>query len=563
MPKKINVLLVFLPVLIFFGLLLYSIQSRETMVWFYARTSYYVLMALCMIWVIHLIGYLKKLDFSLKKLLAAYGWGIGLALVMTAIIFLTLPVGFKILGDETNLLSVSQSMLFHKDAHRISMAHYYHDSLIPLAVDIPNRPLLFPFVTCLVHSALGYRPTNVFMLNFLVMFVFLAGVYIATRKCLDSYCALAAMFLVLACPLLSIYGTSGGYDLFSTLFFAIIMLALYDFLKSPRAESFAFIWVSLLMFSNIRYESCIFFLLILVPSIKFIKLKHVKSYAYLYTLTPLLSLPFIWQRLLSQGTYENPPEVPLFALQSFIKHGKIFIQNYLNLQMDLPYAGLMNLVAVLMLGYLAKQILTKKITLKPYQKYFGFTLGISIAAFLVIVLSHHFGRFDRPTQARLFLNFSLFCALTPLLLRALWPDWMSGKKLLMAAIVVFLFYHPIAARHDFINSLIITRIHQNSQTFLEDLNDPNVLIITAYSGHFTALSYGAVKFEYANSHREELLAALQKHRYSKIIVIQEIANRTNRPRGKGQLLDPHFKLQTLKEIKVHPDYFIRFSLVAV
>jgi len=145
MPKKINVLLVFLPVLIFFGLLLYSIQSRETMVWFYARTSYYVLMALCMIWVIHLIGYLKKLDFSLKKLLAAYGWGIGLALVMTAIIFLTLPVGFKILGDETNLLSVSQSMLFHKDAHRISIWH-----TIIMTVSFPLR-WIYRIGRCFFH----------------------------------------------------------------------------------------------------------------------------------------------------------------------------------------------------------------------------------------------------------------------------------------------------------------------------------------------------------------------------------------------------------------------------
>jgi hypothetical protein len=563
MPKKNDLFLVLLPLIMFCGLLLYSLKSRETMIWFYAKTSYYFLFALCVIWFIQLIRYLENLDFSLKKFLTAYGMGIGLAFVMTCIIFITIPVQFKILADETNLLSVSQSMLYQKEAYRISMAHYYHGSFIPLEVDVPIRPLLFPFVTCLLHSVLGYRPQNVFILNFLVMLVFLAGVYVVARKRLDTYSAVAAMFLVLAYPLVPIYGTSGGYDLFSTLFYAMIMVALYDFLKSPRSESLAFIWASLLMFANIRYESCIFFLLVLVPSVPFIKLKYFKSYAYLYALTPLLSLPFIWQRFLSQGTYENPPDIPLFALQSFIKHGKIFIQNFFNLQMDLPYAGLLNLFAVIMLGYLVKQILTKKIDLKPYQKYFGFILGISLAAFLVIVLSHHFGRYDRPTQARLFLNFSLFCALTPILLKALSPQWLSGKKLLIAAIIVFLFYHPIAARHDFINSLIINRIHQNSQKILIDLNDRNVLVITAYSGHFTALGYAAVKFEHANNHRKELLAELQNHRYSKIIVIQEIDNLTNRPRSTNQLLDPVFKLQTLQEIKVHPDYFIRISASAI
>lgn len=561
--KKFKVLWLLLPVIIFLALVLYSFKSRETMVWLYAKTSYYLLFTLCIVWLTQLIRYLENQNFFLKKFLAAHATGIGMAFVMTCIVFATIPVQFKILGDETNLLSVSQSMLYQKEAYRISMAHYYHDSLIPIKADIPNRPLLFPFATSLIHSVLGYRPQNVFILNFLVMFICLAGVYVTTRKSLDTYSALAAMFLVLACPLFSIYGTSGGYDLFSTLFFAMIILALYDFLKSPASESLAFIWISLLMFSNVRYESCIFFFLILAPSAKFIKLKYFRSYAYLYALTPLLSLPFIWQRILSQGTYENPPDVPLFAFQSFLKHGRIFIQNFLNLQMDLPYAGLLNLFAVVMLGYLAKQILAKKIIFKPYQTYFGFMLGISIAAFLVIVLSHHFGRFDRPTQARLFLNFSLFCALTPMLLKALSPSWISGKKLLIASIVVFLFYHPIAAKHDFINRLIITRIHQNSQEFLENLNDRNVLIITDYSGQFTALSYGAVNFGYANRHRNELLDELRRHRYSKIIVIQEIANRTNRPRSENQLLGPQFQLQAIKEIKVHKDYFIRISSVAI
>ena len=251
------------------------------MIWFYAKTSYYLLFALCVIWLIHLSRYLEILDFSLKKFFPAYAAGIGLAFAMTCIVFLTIPVQFKILADETNLLSVSQSMLYYKEAYRISMAHYYHNGLIPLEVDIPSRPLLFPFVTGLIHAVLGYQPQNVFILNFLVIFVLLAGVYITTRKCLDTYSAVAAMFLILACPVVPICGTSGGYDLFSTLFFAISILALYDFLKEPAAQSLGFIWASLLMFANIRYEYCILFLLILGPSFPFIKLKYFKSNAYL------------------------------------------------------------------------------------------------------------------------------------------------------------------------------------------------------------------------------------------------------------------------------------------
>jgi len=69
----------------------------------------------------------------------------------------------------------------------------------------------------------------------------------------------------------------------------------------------------------------------------------------MYALTPLLSLPYIWQRILSQGTYENPLDVPLFSIQSFLKYGQIFIQNFLNLHLDLPYAGLLNIMAVVVI----------------------------------------------------------------------------------------------------------------------------------------------------------------------------------------------------------------------
>ena len=124
------------------------------------------------------------------------------------------------------------------------------------------RPLLFPFAINLIHSILGYRPQNAFILNFILMIILMSGVYIATRKAIDTPSAVAAIFLVLSYPIISISATSGGYDLFSTLFFALILTVFYQFIKSPDARRLAFLWLSLLVFSNIRYESCIFFLFI-------------------------------------------------------------------------------------------------------------------------------------------------------------------------------------------------------------------------------------------------------------------------------------------------------------
>jgi hypothetical protein len=439
------------------------------------------------------------------------------------------------------------------------MARFYNGNLQVLDVSIPNRPLLFPFVINIVHSILGYRPDNVFIFNFIMLFLLLSGVYVAIKKNIDAKSAVAGIFLILAYPIVSISATSGGYDLFSTVMFALTLTVLYQFLKSPHPAGFAFLWVNLLMFSNIRYESCIFFLIIVAAAARFIKLSYFKEAAYIYVLTPLLSLPFIWQRFLSQGTYENPAHIPLFAVQSFIKHGGIFIENLLNLNFDLPYAGLLNLAAIIIIGYGIKLIVTKSIKLAPYQKYFMIISILCGGTIMIIVLSHHFGRYDRPTQARLFMYFSVFCALTPIFLKAIHSGWISGKKLMVASCFIFILYHPVAANHAFINNMIITRIHQHAQKYLKDLKDPDLLIVTAYATHYSALNYSAITVQYANQHRPTLQAELKANRYSKILVLQEIAYATQSPKWPNQQLYPEFRLKPLKEIQVSEDRYLRIS----
>ncbi len=548
-----------LPLILFCGLFFYSLTNSTTMTRLYVGTSYYLMLGLCVLWLYQLVIFLRHLHFSPKAFLKSYWPGIILALVLTGMIFATVPVHFKILGDETNLLSVSQAMFYNRDANLVSMASYLNGEFQIIDTAIPNRPLLFPFATAVLHSIFGYHYQNAFILNFLVMFVFLAGVYVAVRKTCDPPAAVAAMVLILSYPVLSLYATSGGYDLFSTFFFALVLTLFYHLLKSPHSDRLALLWTSLLMFSNIRYESCIFMAILIVAAFKSIRLKHFTVRAYVYLLTPLLSLPYIWQRILSQGTYENPPGVPLFSMQSFFKHAKIFIQNFMNLNFELPYAGMLNLAAALIIGCLLILVLTKKIQLAPFQKYFVAIVLLCMGVILVIVLSHHFGRYDRPTQARLFIHFSMFCALTPIFLKVCCPSWLRSRSLLAASIVVFLLYHPIAGQHTFINSLVITRVHQSSLKFLKNHSDQNLLVVTSYAGQFTPLNYGAVTIDYANSHRQKIMSAFKRHQYSRVIVLQEIAYATRAPRWPNQRLDSRFKLKPLKEIQVARDRYLRIS----
>ena len=159
--------------------------------------------------------------------------------------------------------------------------------------------------------------------------------------------------------------------------------------------------------------------------------------------------------------------------------------------------------------------------------------------------------------------FSVFCALTPVLLKALKPDWISGKRLMVISFVLFLLYHPLAHSNAFINSMIITRIHQQTQKFLKSLDDPDVFLLTAYAGQYTALNYSAVTIQYANQHRPDLLSEFKNHRYSKILVLQEIDTTTHLPKWPNQRLDPAFKLQPLRLISISGDRYLRISRLVI
>ena len=134
---------------------------------------------------------------------------------------------------------------------------------------------------------------------------------------------------------------------------------------------------------------------------------------------------------------------------------------------------------------------------------------------------------------------------------------------MVASFVIFLLYQPLAHSSAFINSMIITRIHQQTQKYLKSLDGSEVLLVTSYASQYTALSYSAVTIQFANQHRHNLLADFKNHRYSKILVIQEIDNSTRRPKYPNQRLDPAFKLQPLRLISISGDRYLRISRLMI
>jgi len=546
----------------FLVLFIISLTSRKAMADLFSRASYYLILLMLVLWVAQAVLFIKTLNISLVAMLKKYWPGFLAALVMTSLVFSSVKVAFKTLSDETNLLSISMSMLNDKTCWNVTMGKYYYGNLNPMNHELEKRPLVFPFMEHLLHTLTGFRYQNAFILNFIVMFLLLSGVYIIARKFLDVPSSIAAIFLILSYPVITVFGTSGGFDLLNSAFFVMIMAAVCYFAKNPLSGAFSFIFASLLVFANIRYESMAFLFVIPLLLVKKIKWQHLKDSSYLLFAAPLVNLPYIWQRLLRPDAYQNPSDKEVFSLSNLAGNVVIFFKNIVDFKQFLPYAGFISVISVLIFIYLIVQILRKKIALEGYERY---SLVVLIATVLIsstLYLGHFFGDCTHPSSARFFITLSIVFAFGPIALRIFKPNAISGRNLLIFSVVCFSYYHPIAVEGRFINTLKGNRVTEHCIRFLSGGNDKNILIIAERPGQFTALGYGAMNFSYVNKNSGQVLKEVGRHLFSKVFVFQEIEYQTQNP-TKETALPPDYRLNPLYEVQISATEFLRISEVKI
>ena len=174
---------------------------------------------------------------------------------------------------------------------------------------------------------------------------------------------------------------------------------------------------------------------------------------------------------------------------------------------------------------------------------------------LAITLSHHFGVFDHPTQARLFLLFVVTLSLAPFLLKGLLGR-LPKIWLLLASASMFALYFPIAQENRFVNKLTIIRKTHWSYAFFDELKNKNILIIADRPGIYTIRPAGAVDFAWAKSNANMIREDVSRHLYDDVYVVEDVAYNTHKSE-----LDGTFKLQTVFERQNTPDLFVRISKI--
>lgn len=559
-----NYIFGFLSLILFALMLGVSFTAKDRMIFIFDHFSYYIILILVLLWLVSAVRLFKTLNFSLFEVPSKNGIAFISALILTVMVFFTVKTDFRTLSDETNLLSLSNSMFAKKEVRNITAGKYYYDNFHEVKKVIPRRQFIYPFFTSILHTLVGFKPTNSYLLNYITLFFFLAGVFILIKRYTDNLSAISALFLVLSQPVIPLYAASGGFDLINAFFFCLVFTALLFFMREPSKEKFAFMWITFLMLSNIRYESIVSFVIAISGLIlfRYIKWEMIKSHFKLICITPLLMLPFILQRILMMHNNENPPGVALFSIDHFINHLKIFILSQFDFSFYLPYANLLNLISILCIVWLIFRLIKygKNGHINSSTIHFIILFTLSILANLFVIFSFYSGGNTHPVSARYFIIISLVFSLAPLWLKKINPNLIRSEVLLILSLAVFSLYHPVAIEDRFTNTLTLNREFRHVQSFVNGLNDKRILIIYHRPGQLTALGYGAVHFAYANQNSTSLLNDLNRGLFSDIIVMQRIQYKDQKPKD-GCEISSEFSLKILDKMQVSSDFFIRISKV--
>ena len=526
------------------------VDQREFSGKLFAWYTYYLLLALVVLFVTQVVAVLRNRHFEFRAFFARHWPELLGALLITVICFVSVPPRFRVLSDESNLLAVSQNMAHDRTVLNNVMSKYYFGNLQPIASEQhrEKRPFLYCFLVHLFHLLRGFDISNAFLTNALTLFALLCLVGITVQRTVGRMAAVAGMILVASYPLVCLCATSAGFDLLASFFLCLLLVVTALFMRNPSADLFALLWITALAFAHTRYESGIGFILIVtaLSVLGYFQLEYFEPYWYQYALTPWLILPLILQRLLLGNQLENNTGTPDFSWQHFLDHTKELAGTLINFDRVVPYATLLNWLALLFFVGVVIAIFTRKNSPVWHRPFYAIAF-LTTLFFLVLYLSYYFGSSTHPASARFFIFFCIIAALMPVAFRYYYPKFFGDFTLLAIALISATLYHSISVENRFTNTQTLIRQTDAAVMYLNKINDKRILIIADRPGTYTSLGYGSVDFTYANQHYGEIMAELNQGLYT-VLVLQRVSYNTHWPVAGCQFNVP-FDLKVVKELQ--------------
>lgn len=543
------------------GLALFSagLLNQARLEAFFSSAAFWCMLALFLSLAGALAAFAAKNRAELPEFFARNKWGFLFSLALAGAIFSAAKPDFRILSDETNLLSVSRTMLYERRVDNVTMAKWYYFNLQPTNRERDKRPYAYPFSVYVVHALTGYRPANAFAVNFALLALLLCAVFAFFRGLYGSAPAFAAVLLAAAHPLTALCASSGGMDFMYAAFMFFSFLALREYLRDGHPASFALLLALLLVLANTRYEGPLFLAAAGAALLRAGRIKAGALATWQFALAPAALLPVFLQRFCFTTNFENTTGGETFSAWNLIRNTALFLETQFDAGFHYPYASLVSVAGFAGAAWLLYRFFLVRREEEPAKKLLAGISLLALGLYWLVTCSYYFGNPAHQASARLFLPASLVLSLLAANLLAILSRGRAVPALLSAS-ALFLLYAPLAAENRFYNSLFLGREYRHQARFLEDLGDRHVLVIAERPGQFTVLERGAVDFHYARPNSAALLEELGRRLYGRIIVFQEIQYATGKPTA-STALGPEYLLETLLERQNTAETFLRFSEV--
>jgi hypothetical protein len=529
------------------GLAVVSVSDSKVAQWLFVNTTYYCLMALVVCWAGTYLHAARGLGWQGVVAWARENWrGLMVAFGVTAVAGFAVEPAFRMLSDEANLVGVSKNLFASKTSTFTVSGKYYYGSYWDVDVAIDRRPTLFPFLVSLLHSVRGYSHENAFLLNLLMLPVFLLVSYRLGKSLGGETFGVVAALFVAAHPVTLISIRSSGFDFLAACFAVLSLKSLLDYCREQSPSRLAILWLNLCLFAEIRYESALFIppVVALLVVFKMLSPSHLRPRALIYALTPVFVLPRVWQGMLKGNVPEQEPGAVTFSVENFLNNTHEYFQPLLEPTRSFPAHSplliALGLVGcILLLQRVAKQVRAREWK-TPELRFAAFVM-IWMLVQVVVVFSYVWGRAQFPSSARLVIAVDTFFSFAAawVLVRCLarWRPLVA----IFPALAIFTLAVPVAAQDRMMNRLTQTRESAATWKFFERLGEKRILIVTDRPNHFTIMGYGAMSFQAAKQD-SHLFTALDRRLFLDVYVIQQIQLSTMEPL-------PGYELWTQREVE--------------
>lgn len=392
------------------------------------QLGYWIILAEVLIFSYFVWKYISAYGRQVWAGLVRHRWYLLLVVLPVAVFMLIHePFMFRIQSDEFSISSMAQSMHYERISASATKAHELMGSLQLTDFFVNKRPLFFPFLICCLHDLTGYRPENVFILNALLGFVFLATVYFIGCRLSGVRLGVLSVLLFAGLPLLSENITSGGFDICS-----LTLLAILIYLCILNREVDDFRYVPFIIFigaflGESRYESSVY--AVVAYGWIFFKALELKRFqmSFWVVLSPLLfSLPLFSFRLIQEiPSLMQTDAGRVWSLEFFEQNIVSAVYFLFDFSDGQDNSLLLSLIGgACLVGFFVRSASSFKETFNG-TKAVAASFALMIFVMTFMLLFYFWGKWDDPMVTRLSLPFHLMFIL---FLGVLWDRFRISDK---------------------------------------------------------------------------------------------------------------------------------------